>query len=147
MADGARSGVLGFLAPERVEFTDVHVGRGGSGIVTRGWLKVDAERRIAVAIKALAPGATDREIRQFQKEFTISWNASQRCPGACVIYGCCHRGTDLCLVMCEGLCANTIIKTPKPTPSPSLSFWFLVSFWFLLSSSHFSSSLCCSAAS
>ena len=99
MADGARSGVLGFLAPERVEFTDVHVGRGGSGIVTRGWLKVDAERRIAVAIKALAPGATDREIRQFQKEFTISWNASQRCPGACVIYGCCHRGTDLCLVM------------------------------------------------
>ena len=99
MADGARSGVLGFLAPERVEFTDAHVGRGGSGIVTRGWLKVDAERRIAVAIKALAPGATDREIRQFQKEFTISWNASQRCPGACVIYGCCHRGTDLCLVM------------------------------------------------
>eukprot|EP01044_Picomonas_judraskeda_P033150 COSAG03_NODE_13146_length_514_cov_55.959036_1_plen_41_part_01 len=41
MADGARSSVLGFLAPERVEFTDAHVGRGGSGIVTRGWLKVD----------------------------------------------------------------------------------------------------------
>ena len=30
--------LLGFLPPESVEFTDEHVGRGGSGIVTRGWL-------------------------------------------------------------------------------------------------------------
>ena len=91
--------MLGFLPPESVEFTDVCVGRGGSGIVTKGWLTLPDGDRVEVAVKALAPGATEREIRQFQKEFKISWNASKRCPGACVIYGCCHRGTDLCLVM------------------------------------------------
>ena len=91
--------LLGFLPPEAVEFTDVQVGRGGSGIVTRGWLRRDDRTRTEVAIKALAPGATKREIKQFQKEFAISFRASQRCRGACVMYGCCHRGTDLCLVM------------------------------------------------
>ena len=91
--------LLGFLPPEAVEFTDVQVGRGGSGIVTRGWLRRDDRTRIEVAIKALAPGATKREIKQFQKEFAISFRASQRCRGACVMYGCCHRGTELCLVM------------------------------------------------
>ena len=92
--------LLGFLPPESVEFTDVCVGRGGSGIVHRGWYKIPADGdRIEVAIKALAPGATDREIRQFQKEYTIHWTASKKCPGACVLFGCVHRGTDLCLVM------------------------------------------------
>eukprot|EP01043_Picozoa_sp_COSAG02_P127598 COSAG02_NODE_64980_length_259_cov_0.643750_1_plen_45_part_10 len=39
MEDAAtRSSVLGFLPPKSVEFSDVCVGRGGSGIVTKGWL-------------------------------------------------------------------------------------------------------------
>ena len=99
MSENGVASTLGFLAAELVEFTDTLVGRGGSGIVTRGWLTQPDGERVEVAIKALAPGASEREIQQFQKEFTISWTASQRCPCACVIYGCCHRGTDLCLVI------------------------------------------------
>ena len=91
--------LLGFLPPESVEFTDVCVGRGGSGIVHRGWYTPADGDRIEVAIKALAPGATDREIRHFQKEYTIHWTASKKCSGACVLFCCVHRGTDLCLVM------------------------------------------------
>ena len=89
----------GFLAPETVEHTAEHLGRGGSGIVHKGWLMLPDSTRSEVAIKMLAPGATEREVQQFQKEYIVHWNASQRCPGACVMHGCVHRGTDLCLVM------------------------------------------------
>ena len=95
----SESSLLGFLPPESVEHSDVHVGRGASGIVHKGWLTLPDGARTEVAIKSLAPGASEREIRQFQREFVVSWTASQRCPGACVMHGCVHRETDLCLVM------------------------------------------------
>ena len=49
------SSLLGFLRPESVQHTEVHVGRGASGIVHRGWLTLPDGARIEVAIKSLAP--------------------------------------------------------------------------------------------
>ena len=54
---------------------------------------------MAVAIKELAPGASEREQAGFVREFQLAFAASQRCAGACRIYGCVHRDSALCLVM------------------------------------------------
>ena len=55
---------------------------------------------VEVAIKELGAGASAREEQAFVKEFRLSFEASQRCPGACRMYGCVHRADGaFCLVM------------------------------------------------
>ena len=93
---------LGFLPESSVRHSTSEadfVGQGGAGIVRKGWLTLADGTTIEVAIKELAPGATPREVHKFGKEFQIAYRASQRCAGACKIYGCVHRGQALCLVM------------------------------------------------
>lgn len=98
--DGASAGaVLGVLREQDVEHTEEIVGRGASGIVRKGRLTLPNSSQVWVAIKALAPGATKGEVQMFQKEFKIALQASQKCPGACTMYGCIIREDALCLVM------------------------------------------------
>lgn len=88
------------LRPEDVthSVTDI-VGRGGSGIVYRGQLRLLDGRTEIVAIKRLHTGATQHEERRFVKEFAVSLRASQRCSCACKMYGCVEHDGALCLVM------------------------------------------------
>ena len=90
---------LGFLPKMAVQFSNEIVGRGSHGVVYKGRLRT-ATGIQDVAIKQLAPGATEREARHFVKEFQISLKASQRCPGAAMMYGCVLNDENaLCLVM------------------------------------------------
>jgi len=90
---------LGFLPRTAVEITSHVVGRGSHGIVYKGRLQM-RDGIQDVAIKQLAPGATEREARQFVKEFKIALTASQKCMGACTMYGCVlNKQGALCLVM------------------------------------------------
>ena len=89
---------LGFLPEASVQHLDEFLGRGGSGIVKKGILQLHGLPQ-PVAIKELAPGASVREQEDFIREFRVAYAASQRCSGACRMYGCVHRGHALCLVM------------------------------------------------
>ena len=74
------------------------VGRGANGIVYRGTLARD-EGEVAVAVKMLAPGATDAEHKQFVREYETHSYAARACKGVAEVYGCGKRGDSLCLVM------------------------------------------------
>ena len=75
------------------------VGRGGSGVVRKGTLRLPDGTVVAVAIKMLHAGATESEERSFRKELRVGQRASERCPRACQIYGCVRHEGALCLVM------------------------------------------------
>ena len=75
------------------------VGRGGSGVVRKGTLRLPDGTVVAVAIKMLHAGATESEERSFRKELWVGQRASERCPRACQIYGCVRHEGALCLVM------------------------------------------------
>lgn len=96
---GRNAPVLGFLPESSVQHSDDILGRGGSGIVRCGTYRPPGGPPVLVAVKTLADGASEREKKDFVREFQIAFAASQRCAGACYIYGCVHRGTALCLVM------------------------------------------------
>ena len=93
--------MLGFLPDASVSHTEQLLGRGASGIVRLGtWQPAGAGEPVEVAIKELGAGASAREEQAFVKEFRLSFEASQRCPGACRMYGCVHRADGaFCLVM------------------------------------------------
>ena len=94
------SASFGFLPESSVTHTDELLGRGCSGIVRRGTLQPPGGGPpVPVAIKELAPGASEREQKGFVREFQVAFAASQRCAGACKIYGCVHRASALYLVM------------------------------------------------
>ena len=87
------------LRPEDVTHTQHYVGRGASGIVRRGTLRLPSGGgTVAVAIKELAPGATAAAERRFIKEFKVALRASRKCSRACRMYGCVRRDAALCLV-------------------------------------------------
>jgi hypothetical protein len=76
------------------------VGNGGSGVVFKAErIGRDGQPLELVAAKMLGPGAVDREVQRFHKEFSISLLAAQRCSGACRIYGCVTVNGSLCLIM------------------------------------------------
>jgi serine/threonine protein kinase len=90
---------LGFLPKMAVQFSKENLGKGTHGVVYKGRLQT-ATGIQDVAIKQLAPGATERETRQFVKEFKVALKASQHCQGAAKLYGCVlNEENALCLVM------------------------------------------------
>ena len=91
--------INGELRDQDVTCTDQEVGRGGSGIVHRGELRLPDGSIITAAIKKLHDGATAKEVRAFMKEFTVSVRAAERCPRACRIYGLVRHEGELRLVM------------------------------------------------
>eukprot|EP01043_Picozoa_sp_COSAG02_P058428 COSAG02_NODE_7270_length_3089_cov_2.598662_2_plen_577_part_01 len=75
------------------------IGRGGSGVVRKGTLRLADGAVVPVAIKTLGMGATQKDMVRFEKEFRVSLQASGSCSRVCHIYGSLwHEGT-LCLVM------------------------------------------------
>ena len=75
------------------------IGRGASGIVRKGIMTKPTGETEEVACKSLAPGATEREHAQFQKEYERSYNASMTCSRAAKTYGCFRHQNQLELVM------------------------------------------------
>ena len=65
-------------------------------IFAAGVRRVHRCLRRSRGLRHRAPGVVHPGRRE---EYTIHWTASKKCPGACVLFGCVHRGTDLCLVM------------------------------------------------
>jgi len=88
------------LIPDgQLRVTKEIIGRGANGIVYVGFLKQPSGEEEPVAVKTLAPGATDEEHGDFFKEFSIMWEASKACPGVAQVHGCSKRGNALCIVM------------------------------------------------
>ena len=76
------SASFGFLPESSVTHTDELLGRGCSGIVRRGTLQPPGGGPpVPVAIKELAPGASEREEKGVVREFQVAFAASQRCAG------------------------------------------------------------------
>ena len=81
------------LIPDgQLRVTKEIIGRGANGIVYVGFLKQPSGEEEPVAVKTLAPGATDEEHGDFFKEFSIMWEASKACPGVAQVHGCSKRG-------------------------------------------------------
>lgn len=75
------------------------IGRGGSGVVRKGTLRLADGAVEAVAIKTLHAGGTESEERSFRRELRVGERAARRCPRACQIYGCVRHEGALCIVM------------------------------------------------
>ena len=94
----------GFIAADLLEHTGVYVGRGGGGIVRQAvYTRLPIGGRPSppetVASKELTQGASDKDVERFDREFQIAFAASQRCAGACRVYGYTRRSGALCLIM------------------------------------------------
>ena len=75
------------------------LGRGGSGIVYVGLKKRRSGSSERVACKTLVPGASERDVQKFAREYDIALRASQSCAGAVRTYGCVSIEGSLYLVM------------------------------------------------
>ena len=82
------STVLGGLRDADVVHTTEVVGRGGGGIIFKGVMSRPGQPPEEVAVKRLLPGSSEGDERRFLKEAGKAFEASEKCPGACRMYGC-----------------------------------------------------------
>ena len=97
--DLAVSSARGRLDAADVTCTRDVIGKGGSGVVYKGSLRLPDGSVVDAAIKLLHEGSTEREQDRFVTEFGIALRASQRCTRACRMYGCVRLKGALSLVM------------------------------------------------
>jgi hypothetical protein len=92
------------------------IGRGGQATVFRGALTEHGHTK-TVAVKKLAGGSTQAEIKKFQTELMTLTRAAQRCEHVCRVMGATEHEGQLCIIMKEYVeSMDTLLVRDGPLP-------------------------------